>query len=236
MSRRFDPFHASSSSWIFHCDADAFYAACHMAEDQRLTTNPVVICGDPSSRHGVIVTANYLARAQGIHTGMLLYEAQRLCPDVWAIKPDKALYRLYSQKMHAVFSRYATKVEPLALDEAWLEMGPLPSLPSNLPALAQRLQQEIQDEAHLSVSIGISSNKMLAKQVSDWSKPHGITQLLPEEIPQRLWPREIAELFGCGPAFAQKLQKYAIKTIGDLAQKELAWVLQRFGQHGLALY
>lgn len=236
MSHHFDPFRSASTGWIFHCDADAFYASCHMAENQELAGHPLVVAGDPKARHGIIVTASYPARKCGIRTGMRLDDAWDLCPDLVAIKPDKELYRRYSAAMHDVFVRNSQIVEPLSLDEAWLDMSPYLSFTMDPLPVAQELQAAVARDVGISVSIGISVNKMLAKQVSDWSKPHGITLLRVQELPARLWPRPVSDLFGCGPSSVQKLAAMGVGSIGQLAALPLPEVLERFGQHGLALY
>ncbi len=236
MAHHFDPFRSSANGWIFHCDADAFYVSCHMAEDVRLVGKPVVVAGDPAARHGVIVTASYPARALGIRTGMHLGEARTLCPQMMVITPDKQLYRRYSERMHEHFARYSAVVEPLSLDEGWLDMSQTLPLNRDPLPIARALQAEIAEDVGITVSVGVSVNKMLAKQVSDWSKPHGVTLLLPDEMPDRLWPLPISQLFGCGPSHAEKFMAMGIETVGDLASRSLQDILQRFGQHGLALY
>lgn len=235
MSRHFDPFRQASTGWIFHCDADSFYASCHIAENAALRDRPVVVAGDPKSRHGIIVTANYVARGLGIRTGMNLDAARQLCPQLVAIRPDKALYRRYSQSMQDIFSQYGAHLEPLSLDEAWIDMTELMSFDDDPLPLAEELQMRVRNMVGISVSIGVSINKMLAKQVSDWSKPEGITLLRKQEIPDKLWPRPVSELFGCGPVTAQKMAALGIMTIGDLAKQNVADVMHRFGWHGLAL-
>ncbi len=235
MDGHFDPFRKAASGWIFHCDADAFYASCHMAEDTALRKLPVVVAGDPKSRHGVIVTANYAARNLGIRTGMTLGTARLLCPEVVAIEPDKPLYRRYSQALHGILSQYTINREPLSLDEAWLDMNQVLNFNDDPRPVAAELQSRIAEMVGISVSIGVSVNKMLAKQISDWNKPGGITLLRHQDIPDKLWPRPISELFGCGPVTARKMTKLGIVTIGDLAEQGVAEIMHRFGWHGLTL-
>ncbi len=236
VSRHFDPFRQPASGWILHCDADAFYASCHMAQRPELREQPVVVAGDVKTRHGIIVTANYRARQFGIETGMNLGQAWQLCPDIVAITPDKSLYRRYSEHLHHIFQQYTGIIEPLALDEAWLDMSNQISFAENPAPVAASLQAQVRERLGITISIGISVNKMLAKQVSDWNKPEGITVLRKDELPERLWPRPVTELFGCGPVTAQKMARLGIQTIGDLAQQPLSAILHQFGQHGLALY
>lgn len=235
MARHFDPFRQAPSGWIFHCDADAFYAACHMAEDATVRQRPLAVAGDPKNRHGIIVTANYVARRLGIRTGMNVGAARELCPQLVVIEPDKSLYRRYSQGLHNIFSQYTHQIEPLSLDEAWLDMSGVMTLKDDPVPVAKGLQTQVGAAVGISVSVGISVNKMLAKQVSDWNKPEGITVLRYNEIADRLWPRPVFELFGCGPATAEKMARLGIETIGDLAHQRVGNITHHFGQHGLAL-
>ncbi len=217
---------------IIHADADAFYAACHMAEDDTLRSRPIAVAGDPNTRHGVILAANYPARAYGIRTAMRLGEARYRCPDLITIAPQRELYKAYSIRMREIFHQWTPWVEPLSIDEAWLDLSHQLDQWNNDSVIAGRaLQNAIFQRLGLTVSLGISASKMLAKQVSDWDKPSGLTVLRVEEIPERLWPRPVEELFGCGPATAKRLAQWNIKTIGDLA-KSMPTLLQPLGIHG----
>lgn len=221
---------------IFHCDADAFFAACHIAQDPTLAGLPLVVAGDPDARHGIVLTASYPARKYGIYTTMPLGKALKLCPSLKVLPPDSALYGRVSKAMRAVFSRFSPLVEPLSIDEAWLDMTGGWHLFGRSPReAATALQTAIWEESRVTASIGISSNKMLAKQVSDWNKPAGITEVWPQDVPEQLWPRPIRDLYGIGPRLAERLSNLGVTTIGDLASKGTGWVEQYFGAGGAGL-
>ncbi len=226
----------ASDPVVFHCDADAFFAACHIAEDPRLATVPMVVAGSPSERHGVVLTASYPARAFGIRTAMPLGRALGLCPTLVVVPPAPTLYRQRSHQMRAVFPAFSPLVEPLSIDEAWLDMtggwhlwGPDPT------QAARALQGAVQAACGLTVSVGVSANKMLAKQVSDWSKPAGITVVWPAEVPGRLWPRPVGDLYGVGPKLTERLHRHGLDTVGQLAALDDARLLAWLGQSGITL-
>ncbi len=226
----------ASDPVVFHCDADAFFAACHIAEEPRLATVPMVVAGSPSERHGVVLTASYPARAFGIRTAMPLGRALALCPTLVVVPPAPALYRHRSRQMRAVFPTFSPLVEPLSIDEAWLDMtggwhlwGPDPS------QAAVALQDAVRAACGLTVSVGVSANKMLAKQVSDWSKPAGITVLWPADVARRLWPRPVGDLYGVGPKLAERLLSHGIETVGQLAALDDERLSAWLGQGGRAL-
>jgi DNA polymerase-4 len=217
---------------IIHADADAFYAACHMAEDASLRNRPVVVAGDPNTRHGIVLAANYRARAYGVHTTMRLNDARRDCPNLVAIAPQRPLYQAYSEQLRAIFREWTSVVEPLSIDEAWLDLNAKgEDWRYNSAEAGKALQAAVFQRLGLTISLGIAVNKMLAKQISDWNKPSGVTELRSRDIPQRLWTRPVLELFGCGPATARRLDHWGIRTIGDLAQCP-STVLQPLGIHG----
>ncbi len=207
-----------------------------MAEQSYLHDRPLAVAGDAKTRHGIIVTANYIARKFGIKTGMNLNSARQLCPQLTVITPDKALYRRYSEDLHKIFRQYTSLIEPLSLDEAWLDMTESLALGQDPRPVAKELQDRVRKDVGITVSIGISINKMLAKQVSDWSKPSGLTVLTGGEVRSRLWNRPMLELFGCGPATSHKMAEIGIEDIGDLAQWPLSDILHQWGHHGLQLY
>ncbi len=208
---------------IIHADADAFFAACHMAEDSSLRSRPIAVAGDPGTRHGIILAANYPARSYGIRTTMRVGEARHRCPGLITIAPQRELYTAYSRRLREIFDQWTPLVEPLSIDEAWLDLTPqMDRWHGDSVKAGQALQASILSHLGITVSLGISINKMLAKQVSDWNKPGGLTILPKDDISQRLWPRPIIELFGCGPSTARRLASWNIETIGDLAKTPIS--------------
>jgi DNA polymerase-4 len=215
---------------VLHCDANAFFAACHVAEDPSLEGRPLVVAGDPRTRHGVVLTASYPARARGVRTAMTLAAARRLCPDLVVIPPDRGLYLRYSARLRTLLASLSPLVEPFSVDEAWVDMtGALAPWDGDPVAAARALRGRVREELRLRVSVGVSRNKLLAKQASEMQKPDGLTVLWPEDVPARLWPRPVGELFGCGPRTAEKLRALGVATIGDLARYPPAPLARRLG-------
>lgn len=222
---------------VFHVDADAFFAACHLAVTPELRGIPLVVGGDPKTRHGIVLTATYEARRFGVKTAMPLGQALRLCPHLTVISPNGRLYQDFSQRLRRLFDDFTPVVEPASIDEAWLDMGGgvLRDFGHDPVGAARVLQERAADEIGLSVSIGVAQNKMLAKQASDLDKPHGLTTLWPEEVAAKLWPKPVRMLYGVGPKLDERLGQDGITTIGDLARLPLEDLGRRYGQSGLTL-
>jgi DNA polymerase-4 len=220
---------------VLHVDADAFFVSCHVAEDPALSGLPVAVAGDPGARHGIVLSASYAARRFGVRTAMPLSQARRLCPALRLIAPDGALYRRYSARLRRVFDRFSPVVEPFSIDEAWLDMsGGLGPYGGDARTAAQALRRAVRDATRLPCSVGVSTNKMLAKQATQLAKPDGVATLWPQEVPDRLWPRPVDDLFGCGPSTAGRLRSMGVRTVGDLARAPDA-VLAPLGSQGAVL-
>ncbi|MGC8486684.1 MAG: DNA polymerase IV [Clostridia bacterium] len=222
---------------VFHVDADAFFAACHLAVNPELAGIPLVVGGDPATRHGIVLTATYEARAFGVKTAMPLAQALRLCPHLTVLSPEGKLYEAFSRRLRRLFDDFTPVVEPASIDEAWLDMGGgvLRRFGHDPVAGARELQRRAQEEIGLSVSVGIARNKMLAKQASDLEKPHGLTTLWPDEVPFKLWPKPVQVLYGVGPRLNDRFQQDGIVTVGDLARVSETRLRQLYGASGQVL-
>lgn len=220
---------------IFHIDMNSFYASVEQAHDPSLKGKPVAVAGNAKERRGIIVTSSYEARAQGIYTTMTVGEAKRKCPDIILIPPDFAKYRAASAAMFAILRSYTHLVEPVSIDEGYLDVTERSKTLHPLQ-LAQEMQQRILHELDLPCSIGIAPNKFLAKTASDMKKPMGITVLRKREISALLWPLEVIEMHGVGESTAKKLNSIGIKTIGDLAKADERKLQKEFGKNGARLY
>lgn len=208
-----------ASGAILHADADAFFAACHRAEDPALRHVPLVVAGDPAQRHGVVLAASYEARPYGIRSAMPLAQARARCSDLVVVAPDRDLYRRYSDRLHAVFRDFSPVVEAFSIDEAWIDLkGGLEPFGGDAARAADRLRDRVRAEIGVTVSVGVSTNRHLAKQASGLRKPDRTNVLGPDEVPDLLWPLPVTELFGCGERTAESLRRIGIRTIGDLAQ------------------
>ncbi len=218
---------------VAHIDCDAFYAAIHKRDDPSLEGRPVIVGG---GRRGVVTTACYIARISGVRSAMPMFKALALCPDAVVIKPQMALYAAEGRKVRALMQELTPLVEPVSIDEAYLDLTGTERLHGAAPVvLLAQLQRRIKAELGLSVSVGLSSNKFLAKTASDLDKPDGFAVLAPEDVERVLWPRPAGFLHGVGPAFAGALEKAGYRTVADLAAAPPGALEARFGEGGARL-
>lgn len=201
---------------IFHIDMNSFFASCEVANHPELVGKPVVVGG--ASRRSVVLAATYEARKFGIHSGMPMYQALQRCPHLVIQSSHFQLYREYSSRLMKLLQTYDVAIEQASIDEAYVDFTAKQSELGDIEAFAKTLQQRIYDELGLPNSIGISYNKFLAKMASDMKKPMGITVIRRKDIPTKIWPLDIGEMFGIGKKSAAKLRTLGIKTIGDFAQ------------------
>ena len=206
---------------IMHIDMNSFYASCEQAANPELRNVPLIVGGDPEKRKGIVLAASYDAKRYGVKTTMTLNEAARLCPDAVFIRANHELYEEMSEQVMQIFAEYAPVMEQLSIDEAFLDMTGTEQLYGDLKKLARKIQNRIMDELMLPCSVGISSNKLLAKMASDFKKPMGITTIYPDDIKEMIWPLKVSELFGVGKKTAMKLNQLGIRTIGELAKTDI---------------
>lgn len=213
---------------IIHIDMDAFFAAIEVRDRPELADQPVVVGGSPDGR-GVVSTANYVARTYGVHSAMPAAQAKRLCPKAIFLKPRMDHYAEVAKHLRALFHTYTALVEPLSLDEAFLDVTPSHHLFGGPVAIAQRIQRQIVEELGLTASAGVAPNKFLAKLASDLEKPHGLVVVDPDHIQSFLDPLEISRLWGIGKQTLPKFHAIGIRTIHDLRQRPLATLQTVFG-------
>jgi len=216
---------------IFHIDMNSFYASVEIAHNPKLRGKPLAIAGNPEERRGIIVTSSYEARAKGIKTTMNLWEARKLCPELIVMRPNFDRYRAASKEIFKILSDVTPLVQPVSIDEGYMDVTDNQN-DGNPLEIAHQLQQRIFKELDLPCSIGIAPNKFLAKMASDMKKPMGITVLRKREIQKILWPLAVGEMYGVGEKTAIKLNKMGIKTIGDLANKDVYNLKQVLGING----
>ncbi len=218
---------------IAHLDCDAFYASVEKRDRPELRDQPLIVGG---GRRGVVSTCCYIARIYGVRSAMPMFQALRLCPQAVVIKPDFNKYRADSRRIMDKLQALTPLVQPLSLDEAWLDLSGSERLHGGPPARAlARLQAEIEHEVGLSVSIGLASNKFLAKIASDLDKPRGFSVIGAGEAKAFLAPKPVRILPGVGPAMVLSLEKSGYRTVGDLARADPRHLAQRWGTHGLRL-
>ncbi len=221
---------------IFLADMNAFYAGVHQALDPALKGKPVIVGGDPEKRHGVVLAASYEAKAKGVKTGMTVFEAAKLCPEATFIKPQHHLYVHFSTRILSIMREFTPLVEPFSIDEAFLDVTGCEKLFGSPVEIAQKLKKRIREEVGVTCSVGIGPNKLLAKMAAEMQKPDGLTVLNYEDVPSRMWPLPVRELFGVGPRYEHHLKLFNIHTIGDLARFPVKILKKRFGVNGEILW
>jgi len=218
---------------IAHIDCDAFYAAVEKRDDPSLEDQPVIIGG---GRRGVVSTCCYVARLYGVRSAMPMFKALKACPDAVVIKPRMALYVEEGRRIRAMMQDVTPLVEPLSIDEAFLDLTGTERLHGAPPALTLlRLQRRIHEEVGVTVSVGLSFNKFLAKTASDLDKPHGFSVIGKAEAPDFLGALKVGAVFGVGPAFAKKLEADNLRTLADVRKRSDSDLARRYGESGLRL-
>lgn len=214
---------------------DSFFAAVHMRDDPNLRALPLVIGGDPAGR-GVVSTANYAARAFGIHSAMPAATARRLCPHAVFLSPDLERYRRESRRIMAIFRDFTEVVEPASLDEAYLDVTDRLAPYGSATAVAEAIRTRVREEVGLTVSIGVSNSRLVAKIASDWRKPDGLMVVPPARVVEFLGPLPVERLHGVGPATRKTLAEQGITTIDDLRGHSRVALTRLLGQFGGALH
>ncbi|TNE36070.1 MAG: DNA polymerase IV [Alphaproteobacteria bacterium] len=220
---------------LAHVDCDAFYAAVEKRDDPSLADKPLIISHD--SARSVVSTCCYIARMSGVRSAMPLFKAKRLCPQAVILPPDMMKYRAASKEIHKLFQKLTPDIEPLSLDEAFLDLAGTDRLHHRNPAQSMAwLAREIQKETGITVSVGLSYNKYLAKLASDLDKPNGFAVIGRAEATSFLAPRPVSDIWGVGKALYKKLVSDGITTIGQLQHREEADLVRRYGVMGSRLY
>ena len=220
---------------ILHCDMDCFYAAVHVRDDPELRGRPVVVGGDPAGR-GVVAAASYEARRHGIHSALPAAQARRLCPDAVFLTPDFARYRVESEAIFAIYREFTPMIEPMSLDEAYLDVGQFLGDFGSATEIAREIRRQVRRQRRLTVSVGVAPNKLVAKIASDFDKPDGLTVVRPSEVADFLAPLPVRRLHGIGPATEESLKALGVTTVSELREVSLDRLLDRFGHWGRALW
>lgn len=220
---------------IIHVDMDCFYAAIEMRDFPELADKPIAV-GGQSDRRGVIATCNYTARQYGVRSAMATAQALKLCPNLVLQPVRMDVYKQESQYIRDIFREYTDCIEPLSLDEAYLDVTDSLSCQGSATWIASEIRHKIHQQRQLTASAGIAPNKSLAKIASDWHKPNGQKVILPEEISDFMLQLPVRKLFGVGPKMEQKLNALHMYTCGDLQTVSQAYLSQHFGSIGHRLY
>lgn len=217
---------------VFLVDMNAFFISCEIAKNPELKGKPAAVAGDPQRRSGIILAANYEARSYKVKTTMLVHEAKKLCPELILVPPSRRLYSEMSKKVMQILARFSPVIQQNSIDEAWLDMTGCEGLFGKPAEAAEKIMKSIVEELELWCSIGIAENKFLAKMASEMKKPMGITELWKADIPVKLWPLPVRNMYGIGAQTEKKLEGLAIYTIGDLAKSNKELLRKAFGKYG----
>jgi len=222
---------------IFHCDLNSFYASVELLDHPELRHLPVAVCGDPDSRHGIILAKNEPAKKFGIKTAETIWQARRKCPELVLLPSHRERYVDYSRRVGQIYEQYTDLVEPFGIDESWLDVtGTVHLFGGDARALADRIREQVRNQLGLTISVGVSFNKVFAKLGSDYKKPDATTVIRREDVPAMVWPLPITDLLFVGRAAARELAKYGVRTIGDLARFDREALGNLLGRHGFQLH
>ena len=219
---------------IIHVDMDAFYASVEQRDDPQLRGKPVIVAW--KGKRSVVCAASYEARAFGVRSAMPTVRAERLCPAAVSIAPDFTRYRSVSKSVREIFKRHTDLIEPLSLDEAYLDVTENKTGLPTATLVARTIRQQIREELNLTASAGVAPNKFLAKLASDWKKPDGIFVIQPDEVDAFLLPLPVGRIPGVGKVTEEKLTRLGIKTVGELRNLDRTRLEDEFGRYGLRLY
>jgi len=219
---------------IIHVDMDAFYASVEQRDDPKLRGKPVVVAW--KGNRSVVCAASYEARKFGVRSAIPAVRAERLCPEAIFVAPDFTRYRAVSRAVGEIFRRHTELIEPLSLDEAYLDVTENKTSLPTATSVARTIRDQIRQELSLTASAGVAPNKFLAKLASDWRKPDGLFVIQPEDIDSFLLPLPVGRLPGVGKVTGDQLTKIGIQTVGDLRKLELPLLEKHFGRYGLRLH
>ena len=218
---------------ILHSDANCFYASVETVLEPTLRGKAVAVCGSTEERHGIVLAKSELAKRAGVKTGMANWQAKQCCPNLIIVPPQYDYYLKFSKYLHGIYKRYTDQVEPFGMDECWLDVT---DSPKEAMIIAEEIRQAAKDELGLTVSIGVSFNKIFAKLGSDIKKPDAITQITVEDFKEKVWPLAASELIYVGRATEAKLKRYGVRTVGDLAAIPPETLRHWFGINGIKLW
>lgn len=221
---------------ILHSDINSCYAAIEHLHHPELAGKPLAVGGDPEARHGIVLTADYIAKKHGVKTGMTLWQAKQVCPEINFISPRMDLYLRFSKMAHEIYGEYTDLQEAYGIDESWLDVTDSVSIKGDGYKIAREISNRMKSELGITVSIGVSFNKIYAKLGSDYKKPDAITTMYRDEFQKKAWVLPASDLLYVGRSTSAKLQKLGIRTIGDLARTDEKILHSQLGKMGDILW
>ena len=217
---------------ILHCDMNSFFASVELLEHPELAGLPVAVSGNPESRHGIILAKNEPAKKCGVVTAETIWQAKKKCPELQFLRPHHDKYREFSKLINKIYLEYTDMVEPFSIDESWLDVTASQKLFGNGKIIADRIRERVKSELGLTLSAGVSYNKIFAKMGSEYKKPDATTEITRDNYQKILWPMPVGEMFFVGWATAEKLNNIGIETIGDLAAADAKGLEALLGKQG----
>ena len=222
---------------ILHCDLNSFYASVELLDKPALWEVPVAVCGDPKTRHGIILAKNEPAKKYGIQTAETVWQAKKKCPGLMLLPPHHDLYKMWSVRVNDIYERFTDLIEPFGIDESWLDVtGSLHLFGGDAEKLANKIRKTVKNETGLTISVGVSFNKVFAKLGSDYKKPDATTVISRENWRDIVWPLPVGDLLFVGRAAQRTLGQYGVETIGQLAACKPEMLEQLMGKMGVQLY
>ena len=221
---------------ILHCDMNGFFASVELLSHPELRDRPMAVCGSPDKRHGIILAKNELAKKAGVVTAETVWQALKKCPDLQFVPPHMSKYKHYSRLINGIYQRFTDMVEPFSIDESWLDVTASRSLFGSGKEIADTIRETVKSELGLTLSAGVSFNKIFAKMGSEYKKPDATTLITRENYRQLLWPLPAREMFFVGKVTAKKLSASGINTIGDIALANPDVLEHMLGKQGRQLW
>ncbi len=221
---------------ILHCDCNSFYASVETAMCPDYRNVPMAVCGSTEDRHGIVLAKNELAKKYDIRTAETVYSARKKCPSLVIVSPHHEEYVKFSRRVNEIYARYTDIIEPFGIDESWLDVTASQRLFGSGFDIAERIRKEVKAEIGITVSIGVSFNKVFAKLGSDYKKPDAITVINRENFKKIVFPLPVGDLLYVGRKTAEQLEKISVRTIGELAATSIDLLTARFGKAGEGLY
>lgn len=221
---------------ILHSDINNCYASIECLYDERLRGKAVAVAGSVEARHGIVLAKSEPAKRCGVKTGDTVWQAQKKCRDLIVVPPHFDRYVKYSELVRGIYRRYTDEIEPFGLDEAWLDVTGSRSLFGDGVQIANDIRTRIREEFGLTVSVGVSFNKVFAKLGSDMKKPDAVTEITRQDFREKIWNLPVTDMLGCGRATVQKLKQYGVYTIGQLAACDVRFLTNVFGKGGEMLW
>ncbi len=221
---------------ILHCDCNSFFASVECVFNPELLKVPMAVCGDEEARHGIILAKNELAKKYDIKTAETIWQAKKKCPDLVLVKPNYNAYQEFSLKVNEIYKRYTEQIEPFGIDESWLDVTKSRMLFGNGKKIADEIRETVKKEVGITVSVGVSFNKVFAKLGSDYKKPDATTVISRQNFKNLVWPLPIDFLLYVGKSSREVFSKLGINTIGDLANTNEELLVLKLGKMGSQLH